>query len=122
MAPNEMEHRRRTGRPFDKSSSPVTPACFPECERVATGEQLQRLLERGYEFAASQLEGIDEAALELADLAGDDRRTIEQAFRVVAARVRREPSHANKQVASLIRRAIELGMWRWEWEDTKPVP
>jgi hypothetical protein len=25
-------------------------------------------------------------------------------------------------VASLIRRAIELGMWRWDWDDTRPVP
>jgi hypothetical protein len=34
--------------------------------------QLRHLLERGYELAASQLEGINEAALELADAAGDN--------------------------------------------------
>ena len=84
--------------------------------------QLRHLLERGYELAASQLEGINEAALELADAAGDNRRVMERAFRVVAERVRVEPSHANKQVASLIRRAIELGMWRWDWDDTRHVP
>jgi hypothetical protein len=38
---------------------------------------------------------------------------MERAFRVVAERVRVDPSHANKQAASLIRRAIELGMWQW---------
>ena len=89
---------------------------------TAANDQLRRLLDRAYELAASQLEGINEAAVELADLTGDDRRVVELAFRVVAERVRREPTHANKQVASLIRRAIELGVWRWEWADTKPVP
>ncbi len=84
--------------------------------------QLRGLLDRGYELAARQLEGINEAALELAGAAGDDRRVMERAFRVVAERVRVNPNHANKQVASLIRRAIELGMWRWEWDDTQPVP
>jgi len=85
-------------------------------------DRFRRLLDRGYVLAASQLEGINEAALELADSAGDDRLVMEQAFRVVAERVRLDPSHANKQVASLIRRAFELGMWRWEWDDTRPVP
>jgi hypothetical protein len=84
--------------------------------------QLRHLLERGYELAASELEGINEAALELADAAGGNRRVMERAFRVVAERVRVDPSHANKQVASLIRRAIELGMWQWDWDDTRPVP
>jgi len=85
-------------------------------------DQLCHLLDRGYELAASQLEGINEAALELADAAGDDRRVMERAFRVVAERVRLDPSHSNYQVASLIRRAIELGMWRWDWNNTRPVP
>ena len=85
-------------------------------------DQLCLLLDRGYELAAGQLEGINEAALELADAAGDDRRVMERAFCVVAERVRLDPSHANNQVASLIRRAIELGMWRWDWDDTRPVP
>jgi hypothetical protein len=85
-------------------------------------DQLCHLLDRGYELAASHLEGINEAARELADAAGDDRRVMERAFRVVAERVRLDPCHANNQVASLIRRAIELGMWRWDWDDTRPVP
>jgi hypothetical protein len=85
-------------------------------------DQVRGLLDRGYELAVRPLEGINEAALELAGTAGDDRRVMERAFRVVAERVRVDPSHANKQVASLIRRAIELGMWRWQWDDTWPVP
>ena len=85
-------------------------------------ERLAGLLNRAYELAASPLEGINEAALEVAELAGDDRLVIERAFRAMSDRVRADPSHANKQVASIVRRAIELGMWRWEWDDTKPVP
>jgi hypothetical protein len=86
-----------------------------------TDDQLRILLNRGYELAASRLEGINEAAVELADAAGDDRQVVERAIRV-AERVRVDPSHANKQVASLLRRAIELGMWRWDWDDTRQVP
>jgi hypothetical protein len=86
------------------------------------GNSDDQLLDRSYELAASRLEGINEAALELADAAGDDRRVMERAIRVVAERVRVDPSHANKQVALLIRRAIELGMWRWDWDDTRQVP
>ena len=85
-------------------------------------DDLDRLLQRAYELAAGYLEGINEAALELAEVAGDDRLVIERAVRIVAERVRIDPSHANKQVASLIRRAIELEMWRWQWSDTNPVP
>ena len=91
-------------------------------EMTDSDDQLCLLLDRGYELASGHLEGINEAALELADAAGDDRRVMERAFRVVAERVRLDPSHANNQVASLIRRAIELGMWRWDWDDTRPVP
>ena len=91
-------------------------------EMSDSDDQLCLLLDRGYELAAGHLEGINEAALELADAAGDDRRVMERAFRVVAERVRLDPSHANNQVASLIRRAMELGMWRWDWDDTRPVP
>jgi hypothetical protein len=91
-------------------------------EMTERDDQLRGLLDVGYELAARPLEGINEAALELAGAAGDDRRVMERAFRVVAERVRVEPNHDNKQVASLIRRAIELGMWRWEWDDTPPVP
>jgi hypothetical protein len=90
--------------------------------RPEFADDLDRLLQRAYELAAGHLEGINEAAFELAEVAGDDRRVVERAVRVVAERVRVDPSHANKQVASLIRRAIELGMGRWQWSDTDPVP
>ena len=44
-------------------------------------DQLRHLLDCGYELAASHLEGINEAALELADAAGDDRRVMERVSR-----------------------------------------
>lgn len=83
--------------------------------------QVERLLARAYEIAAGYLEGINEAANELAQLA-DDRRVIEGARRMVADRMRSSPNRAHKQVASLIRRSIERGDWRWTWDDTAPVP
>ena len=72
-----------------------------DCDMGALDDQLQQLLNRAYEIAASQLEGINEAALELAALVGD-RRVIERAVRVLAERVHEHPTRANKQVASLI--------------------
>lgn len=83
---------------------------------------VERLLARAYELAASGLEGIDAAALELAELSGDSVAVIDAARRTVAARLAAAPDHAGKQVASLIRRAIELGHWRWEIVETNEVP
>ena len=87
-------------------SSPV-PCATLSSEMTYSDGQLRHLLDPGYELAATQLEGINEGALELADAAGGDRRVMERACRVVAERVRVDPSHANDQVASLIRRAVQ---------------
>ena len=127
-APELSAVQRRRGSAVLAATSCDRRGPGPSCrhwvgsEMGDSDDQLRDLLDRGYELAASRLEGINEAALELADAVGDDRRVMERAFRVVAERVRVEPSHANKQVASLIRRAIELGMWRWDWDDTRQVP
>jgi hypothetical protein len=57
--------------PLRLSTLVTAPAgCYPN----PSDDQLLHLLDRGYELAASHLEGINEAALELADAAGDDRR------------------------------------------------
>jgi uncharacterized protein len=82
----------------------------------------ERLLARAYELAGSGLEGINEAAVELADLSGEDASALDEARRIVAGRLASAPDHASKQVASLIRRAFELGHWRWEIAETKEVP
>ena len=59
--------------------TPVPPA--PISEMTDSDDQLRHLLDCGYELAASHLEGINEAALELADAAGDDRRVMERVSR-----------------------------------------
>lgn len=100
----------------------VADALWSDVARAEAEVRLARMLTRAYELAVSHLDGINEAALELADIAGDDGRVMERAVRVVAARVEVAPTRVNKQVASLVRRAIELGMDRWTWADTKPVP
>src|SRR5256884_6841554 len=90
------------------------------CEMTDSDDQLCLLLDRGYELAAGHLEGINEAALELADAAGDDRRVIERAVRVVGGRRRPDPNPAHNQVASLMRRAIQLGVCRAGRGGTQP--
>jgi hypothetical protein len=85
-------------------------------------DRVAALLARAYQLANSQLEGINEAAEELAAMSGDDLTVISKARRVVLARMAGNPDRATNQVASLIRRAIELGGWRWRWDETGPVP
>ncbi len=77
---------------------------------------------RAYELADSGLSGINEAAEELATMAGEELEVISSARRIVMARLRDHPDHPTRQVYWLIRRALELGDWRWQWEDTNPVP
>ena len=84
--------------------------------------QVAALLARAYQLANSDLEGINEAAEELAAMSGEDLAVISKARRVVLERVAAGPDHDTRQVNSLIRRAIELGGWRWRWEDTGPAP
>jgi hypothetical protein len=79
------------------------------------------LLERAYELATGPLAGIEDAAKELAQLAGDSV-TVSTARRIVLSRVEGGGGPSDQQVASLLRRAIELGGGRWDWDDTRPVP
>lgn len=94
----------------------------PPSDEAGLDAAVARLLDRAQALAESPLSGINEAAAELAELSGDDRRVIEHALRAASQRVRADPGRTSKQIESLIRRAIEVGMWRWEWPDTKPVP
>lgn len=94
----------------------------PNGEALPLEERVERVLARAYGMARSHLEGINEAAEELAALAGEDRRVIERARRTAVERVTSRPDRDNLQVLSLIRRAIELGDRRWQWEETRPVP
>jgi hypothetical protein len=84
--------------------------------------RVDRLLARAYQLAALPLEGIEEAAKELVGLSADDLAVVDQARRLTAARVANNPTVQTKQVAALIRRAIEVGMSRWRFDDTGEVP
>jgi hypothetical protein len=85
-------------------------------------DQVAALLARAYQLADSQLDGINEAAEELAAMSAGDLDVISKARRVVVQRMAADPDSVTKQVFWLIRRAIELGGWRWQWNDTGPLP
>jgi hypothetical protein len=71
-------------------------------------------LEHTYEVSAGPISAFNDTAAALAAEANRDRRIIERARREVLSRVRQNPDRANKQAASLIQRALELGDWDWE--------
>ncbi|HYA68070.1 MAG TPA: hypothetical protein VED63_04975 [Acidimicrobiales bacterium] len=79
-------------------------------------------MERACQLADSHLEGINEAAEELAAMSGVDLAVISKARRMALERMSACPDHAAKQVVWLIRRAIEVGGWRWQWEDDGSGP
>jgi hypothetical protein len=84
----------------------------------SSDERLEVVLARARALAEGRLEGINEAALELAALAGGDRTVIERARRQVNLEVDRQPTTHAKQMASLIRRSLELGEWEWRPEES----
>ena len=75
---------------------------------------VQRVLGRALEFADQELSGIEEAAKELAQLAGGDVAVMEAAIRRTRAEAQSGGDRRIKQVASLLRRALEIGVWEWE--------
>jgi hypothetical protein len=78
------------------------------------------LIERAYALAGQELEGIDDAARELARAADGDVEVAAAAIRRIRSAVAEGPEgaaaadRATKQVASLLRRALEIGEWNWE--------
>lgn len=72
------------------------------------------LLGMAFRLAGEPLEGINEVAEQLASLAEDDRHVLERARRVSLRLAERSPSDLTRQVVSLLRRALEVGHWRWE--------
>jgi hypothetical protein len=83
-------------------------------------ERVERILARAHQMADEPLEGIDEAAKELAALAGGDVAVVARLRQVAAANVDAEPDRHNKQVLSLVRRAIEIGRWDWDAYEAAP--
>lgn len=85
---------------------------MPELDQVA----LTAVLVRASELAGEELAGIDDAASELAALAAGDVRLMAAAIRRIRGEVEAGGGRAVKQVASLLRRALEIGTWDWEAE------
>ena len=83
-------------------------------------ERVEGILARAHEMADEPLEGIEEAARELADLAGGDVAVVARIRQVAADNVDAEPDRHNKQVLSLVRRAIEVGRWDWDAYEATP--
>jgi hypothetical protein len=72
-------------------------------------------MSRCRELASSRLEGIEDPARQLADLADGDRVLMERARRVLQAALDKEPRNPTLvQMEALWRRAFEKGEWGWE--------
>jgi hypothetical protein len=84
-------------------------------------QRVEQILGRAHQMADEPLEGIDEAAKELAALAGGDVAIVARIRQVAADNVDAEPDRHNKQVLSLVRRAIEIGRWDWDAYEATPV-
>lgn len=79
-----------------------------------TDRAVDRWLDRCRQLATQPLEGIDEAADELAQLAAI-RPVMERARRRLLADSEQASSDPTvKQMLSLWRRAFERGQWRWD--------
>ncbi len=85
-------------------------------------ERVQQVVTRAYELSDEDLEGIDDAAREIAGLCHGDIAVIDAARRAIHADVDRDPSRQHKQAASLVRRALEIGHWDWEAYESGAEP
>lgn len=85
-------------------------------------ERVRIVVTRAYELADEAIEGIDDAARELAELCHGDISVIDAVRRAIHADVEREPSRQHKQAASFVRRALEIGHWDWEAYESGAEP
>ena len=82
--------------------------------RGSTDPTMWSWLDRCRELAESGLEGIEDPARELADLAAGDRLMMERARRVLHEAHEHEPRNpVLRQMEALWRRAFEKGSWTW---------
>lgn len=98
----------------------ANPGNEPMEDLNALSPRARVVLARAYQLARGPLAGVEDAAKDLVSVSGGDATAISAARREVLARLQRSPE--DKQVASLLRRAIELGAWELQWADTRPVP
>ena len=95
---------------------PARPGPDRQLETAVAG-----MLSRADDLARGDLEGIEDAAHQLIELAGGDVRVVSEARRLAAARLESDASTQNNQVMALIRRALEVGMGQWSMEETRPL-
>lgn len=80
------------------------------------------LVEHATRLAGSDLDGIEKAASEIAALAEGNGTAITAAYRLAMTEARSDHTTTAKQVVAIVRRAIEIGMSRWDFEETAPPP
>lgn len=77
--------------------------------------ETERWLQRCRELAVSDLDGIEDAAGELAGFASGDRAVMERARRAILDELYQRPRDpVLRQMFALWRRAFEKGSWGWE--------
>jgi len=91
----------------------MTPAADSHRSDPTLDERASDLLARAEQIAVGPLEGIDDAARELAQSTGGDLRVLERARRAALSAARDAPSPGARQTVSLLRRALEVGAWDW---------
>lgn len=99
----------------------ATPGAIPRWEDELEG-RVTALLGRAHEIAAGHLDGINDAAEELAALTQGDLRVLYLARRTALQQLASRPDRETRQVISLIRRALEVGDWPGQWDNTQHVP
>jgi hypothetical protein len=105
---------------IDDASPTRTPACGSSAG-VAPVAAVTAWLERCRALAEAQLDGIEDAALELAALAEGDRGLMERARRVLLDDLERRPGDRTLvQMQWFWRRAFEKGTW--DWDDAWAAP
>src|SRR5258708_4121977 len=99
-------------------SLPVPQRAPDACHDVGMPEldeaRVDDLIDRAYALAGQEMAGIDDAARELARTAGGSVEVVAAAIRRIRAALGGGSDHATKQVASLLRRALEIGEWDWQ--------
>ncbi len=108
-----------------EGNSAKNPASFADAVPL-TQERIDlaatRLLTGAREIAAEHPDGIEDGARQLVELSGGDVAVVSRARRIAVARMESEPSGLNKQIVSLIRRALEVGANGWVMHETEPPP
>lgn len=84
-------------------------------------ERAEAVLDEAYRLASQPLEGIEGPAKALALMCAGDANVLNEARKTVARSLAQSEDPLDKQVASLLRRAFELGSWESGFEDTKSV-